>query len=487
MTRYKIRKSIFNSLNFKTWSYFMLFSLSILLLLLFTQLFLLEPFYKATLKKDIISLNKSIYDITISNLEDDVKTGEINKITASNNACILIYNATTTDSKSSDALGETGCALYAQGTVNPSIIDNMAKQRSTTYFVDDYAIDYTNQEVMIYGEKYIINNEMIYIISNFALQSMDNIIRTTQNQFFVIAIILLFLSIVISMLFSGLITKPILNIKNEATKLSQGNYDLSFNKSYINEVDELGETLEIAAVELSNIDETRKELLANVSHDLKTPLTMIKAYAEMIKDISGSNKQKRNEHLDIIINETDNLNILVSDMLDLSKLQAKATKLEMQPFDLTTNIIDTAAKFNTIAKREGVEIVVDCEPELVAIGDKNKINEVIYNFISNALKHYGNDKKIIVKAYLVNLFTIRVEVTDHGPGIDDNTLPYIWDRYYKNDKKYQRAQSGSGLGLAICKAILEQHGCEYGVNTKLNEGSTFYFELKNAESENTSF
>ena len=134
----------------------------------------------------------------------------------------------------------------------------MAKQRGTTYFVDDYAIDYTNQEVMIYGEKYIINNEMIYIISNFALQSMDNIIRTTQNQFFVIAIILLFLSIVISMLFSGLITKPILNIKNEATKLSQGNYDLSFNKSYINEVDELGETLEIAAVELSNIDETRK-------------------------------------------------------------------------------------------------------------------------------------------------------------------------------------------------------------------------------------
>ena len=87
----------------------------------------------------------------------------------------------------------------------------------------------------------------------------------------------------------------------------------------------------------------------------------------------------------------------------------------------------------------------------------------------------------------MNLFTIRVEVTDHGPGIDDNTLPYIWDRYYKNDKKYQRAQSGSGLGLAICKAILEQHGCEYGVNTKLNEGSTFYFELKNAESENTLF
>ena len=457
----------------------MLFSLSILLLLLFSQLFLLEPFYKATLKRDIISLNKSIYDITISNLDDDVKSGEINKLTASNNACILIYNSNTTDSKSSDALGETGCAIYAQGQVNANLIEDMDHQRANTFYKDDYVIDYTNQRVMIYGEKYIINNEKIYIISNFALQSMDSIIRTTQSQFLIIAIIILFMSIVVSIIFSNILTKPILNIKTEATKLSQGNYDIKLNKSYINEVDELGETLELAAVELSNIDETRKELLANVSHDLKTPLTMIKAYAEMIRDISGGNKKKRNEHLDIIISETDKLNVLVSDMLDLSKLQAKATKLDIKPFDLTTNIIETAAKFNTLAKEEGVEIIVDCEPELVAIGDENKINEVIYNFISNALKHYGEDKKIIVKGFLVNLSTVRVEVIDHGPGIDESVLPYIWDRYYKNDKKYQRAQSGSGLGLAICKAILDDHNSNYGVETKINEGSKFYFELKN--------
>ena len=480
---HKINKSVFNSLNFKTWSYFMLFSLSILLLLLFSQIFLMEPFYKATLKKDIISLNRNIYDITISNLEDDVKTSEINRLTASKNACILIYNATTTDSKSSDALGETGCALYAQGSLNPNILEGMEKEKSNTYFRDDYVIDFTSQEVMIYGEKYIINNNRYYILSNFALQSMDNIIRSSQNQYLILAIIVLFISIVISMIFSNFITRPILKIKDEAGKLAQGNYDVSFTKSYINEVDELQETLEVAAEELSNIDETRKELLANVSHDLKTPLTMIKAYAEMIKDISGNNRAKRNEHLDIIINETDNLDVLVSDMLNLSKLQAKALKVEIQPFDLSQNIVETAAKFNTIAQKEGVQIIVECEPELVALGDKNRINEVIYNFISNALKHYGDDRKVLVKGYLINRETIRVEVTDHGPGIDENVLPYIWDRYYKNDRKYQRAQSGSGLGLAIAKAILEEHNSNFGVITAVNEGSTFYFELKSAESE----
>lgn len=477
----RIKKSAFNSLNFKTWSYFMLFSLSILLVLLFSQIFLMEPFYKATLKKDIISLNRNIYDIMISDMEEDVKSSEINKVTASKNACILIYNATTTDSKSSDALGESGCALYSQGSVNPTIMENLERQRSNSYYNDDYVIDYTNQRAMIYGEKYIINNNRYYIISNFALQSMDSIIRSTQNQFLIIGIIVLFLSILISLIFSNLLTRPILNIKNEASKLAQGNYDVSFDKSYINEVDELGETLEVAAAELQNIDSTRKELLANVSHDLKTPLTMIKAYAEMIKDISGSNKRKRNEHLDIIINETDNLNVLVSDMLNMSKLQAHVMKMDMKPFDLSTNIVETAAKFNTIANKEGVEIVVNCEPELVTIGDKNKINEVIYNFISNALKHYGDDKKIYVNGYLADHDTIRVEVIDHGPGIDDKTLPYIWDRYYKNDRKYQRAASGSGLGLAISKAILEEHHSNFGVETKVNEGSKFFFELKTAE------
>lgn len=272
-----------------------------------------------------------------------------------------------------------------------------------------------------------------------------------------------------------------MQIQQEAVKLSEGNYnDVHFEKSDFNEVDELSETLDMAAKELSKVDETRKELFANVSHDLKTPLTMIKAYAEMIRDISGSKKAKRNEHLDVIINETDNLNKLVSDMLDLSKLQDGVASFNFGPFDLSTNILESVNKFNTMVQKEGINIQIDCEPELVAYGDESKINEVLYNFISNALKHCGDDKLIIIRAFLVNKTTIRVEIEDHGPGIDENMLPYIWDRYYKNDKKYTRAQSGSGLGLAINKAILEDHKSKYGVNTEVGKGSTFYFELSSA-------
>jgi len=476
-------KSPVNSLGFKTWLYFMLFALSILLLLLFFQVILLEPFYKNTLKSDIKSLNKNIYNVTISNLDEETKVNEYNHLTNQHNACVLIYNSETTESKTYDVLGDNGCALYSQGNVNQSIINELDRSQEKDIYIQERMIDFSSLEVMIYGEKYVINNEVYFILSNIALQSMNEVIKTTQNQFVIITAIVLVLSVLISFIFSRIISNPIINIKKEAVKLSQGNYDVHYINSDINEVDELSETLVTAAGELSNIDEIRKELLANVSHDLKTPLTMIKAYAEMIRDISGGNKAKRNEHLEVIINETDTLNTLVSDMLDMSKLQSGVGKINIESFDLTDAVKSTSMRFDSLAKKEKVEIVLDCEPELVALGDKDRINEVIYNFISNAMKHYGEDRKIIVKAYLLNNKTIRVEVTDHGPGIDEDILPYIWDRYFKSDKKYKRAESGSGLGLAISKAILEQHGANYGVDTEKGAGSTFYFELPNASAD----
>ena len=474
----KNNKSFLNSISFKTWLYFMLFALVILLVLLFSQIILLEPFYKNTLKRDITTLNSKIYDISFSEMEPDEKSARINSLAASQNACVLIFNTGSNTATAYNPLGANSCAIYADGGVNSEIIEEISQSDSKNFYKEGTIVDLNNSNIMVYGEKYQVNENMYYIISNIALQSMDNVIRTTQYQYIIIAVIILAFSILISLVFSNIISRPILNINNEASKLAKGDYNVSFDKGDINELDDLSETLQLAANELQNIDETRKELIANVSHDLKTPLTMIKAYAEMIKDISGDIEEKRNEHLDVIINETDNLNKLVSDMLDLSKLQAGAININIQPFDLSTVISNSVERFNTIVEKEGLTVKVDCEPELVAYGDEGRINEVLYNFISNALKHYGSDKQVIIKAYLLNKETIRVEIIDHGPGIDEKTLPYIWDRYFKNDRKYQRSQSGSGLGLAINKAILEDHNANFGVNTEINKGSMFYFELK---------
>lgn len=467
-----------NSLGFKSWTYFVLFALSILLLLQFFQLILLEPFYIRTLKKEIKTFTNNVSDIFFSETEIKEKNYLLYSLTMNNNACVIVFDSTNSTTISGfDALGNAGCAIYNNSVVNERFIEVLENTDKDEIYLQGDFIELSDQEVIVYGKKFLVNDQEYYVISNITLQSINIITKTIQNQFILISLIVLTLSLLISLLFSKIISQPIIRIKEEANKLTYGNYELEFEDTGINEVQELADTIDLASKEISKVEEYRNELMANVSHDLKTPLTMIKAYAEMIKDISGDNKDKREKHLDIIINETDSLNTLVSDMLNLSKLQAGAISVDSEPFDLTEQLYSCYYRFEPLAALEDVTIEFECEPELIAIGDGNKIEEVLNNFVNNALKHYGEDRKIIIKGYLKNKDYIRVEVTDHGTGIDEESLPYIWDRYYKIDKHYQRSRSGSGLGLAICRAILETYNCKYGVISKINEGSTFYFEI----------
>ena len=472
------KNRILSSLRFKSWSYFVLFALSILFLLQFFQLILIEPFYKRTLKNEIRSLNDSIANIYFREDENTDVNEEIYNLTVEKEACILIFDKETGKTLGYDALGEGNCAIYNDKAVNTDIIDQLDASEEKSIMIEGPLVEFSNKEVMVYGQKYLHNEKTYFIFSNFALQSINYLTETMQHQFIIITMIVLALSLLISLLFSEIISQPIVSITNEAKKLSYGDYDLHFENFDINEVDQLAQTIDMAGNEIEKVEDLRKELMSNVSHDLKTPLTMIKAYAEMIRDISGSNKKKRNEHLDVIINETDSLSKLVNDMLDLSRLQSSAIDIKLDAFDLTTEINNAVERFQSLADKEGVTLIVNCDPELIALGDKRRINEVLYNFISNALKHYGDDKQIIINAQLINKNTIRVEIIDHGTGIDEENLPYIWDRYFKIDKQYRRSQTGTGLGLAINKAILEAHKANYGVISHINEGSTFYFELQ---------
>lgn len=483
-----MKNKFLNSLKFRSWSYFVLFALSILLLLEFFQIILIEPSYLNTLEKEIKTYTKNVSDIYFRSAEDDdavkLKHSELYSLTMNNNACVIIFDKTKgTTSLAYDALGESGCAIYRDSTVNQKFIEDLDNSTSDEIMEQGQFIELSSQDVMVYGKKFTVDENVYYIISNITLQSLNILSKTIQGQFVYISLLVMGLSLIISILFSNFISGPILQVKQEAKKLSYGNYDVHFDNFEINEIKELAETIEVAAHEIQKVEVVQKELVANVSHDLKTPLTMIKAYAEMIKDISGDNKIKRNEHLDVIIAETDSLNNLVKDLLNLSKLQAGAISVNIQPFDLTGLINEVANHFRPLCLAENVDLVVECEPELVACGDNKRINEVLNNFLSNALKHYGDDKKIIIKAYLLNKDKIKVEIIDHGTGIAKEDLPNIWERYFKIDKSYQRSKTGTGLGLAINKAILEAHQADYGVYSQKDKGSTFYFELNNADME----
>lgn len=300
-----------------------------------------------------------------------------------------------------------------------------------------------------------------------------------QRQFLFVAIIIMLLTLFISIFFSTRLTNPIISINKHAKELPQGKFDLTIDEKNFNEIKQLAATLQDASKEIAKSDDLRRELMANISHDLRTPLTMIKAYAEMIRDLSGDNPEKRERHLKVIIDETDRLSSLVNDILDLSKLQAGVTEMNMSVFDLSERLSGVISRFDILKENDGIIIELHADEGIMINADITKLEQVVYNLINNAVTYTGDDNTVIVRLYRKSPGLMRFEVTDHGDGIAPEYLPYIWDRYYKvseRNKTHKRAKMGSGIGLSIVKNVLEKHGFAYGADSTVGRGSTFWFE-----------
>jgi len=277
-------------------------------------------------------------------------------------------------------------------------------------------------------------------------------------------------------LLSKRLSKPISDITRSAKMLEIGNYGVKFVKGDYREINELASVLNSTAVTLSKSDELRRDLLANVSHDLRTPLTIIKSYAEMIRDISGKDDAKREVHTNIIVDETNRLSMLVNDILDLSKLESGEGVYENERFSLS-RVAEASLDGFKAFEEDGYTFEVDIADDLYVMGDYRRIKSVIYNLIINAVNYTGDDKKVIISLKKSGN-TALFEVTDTGKGIAEEDIPKVWQRYYRSSNTHKRNVLGSGLGLSIVKMILSAHDADFGVNSKIDEGSTFWFTMK---------
>jgi signal transduction histidine kinase len=241
---------------------------------------------------------------------------------------------------------------------------------------------------------------------------------------------------------------------------------------------QLSDSLNYLKEEVKHSDQFQKELLANVSHDFKTPLTMIKAYAMMIKEISGNDPEKRDKHLQVIIDESDRLTGLVNDVLNTSKISAGLEQLNKKVFNLTEFLYGIINKFQYLQETQGYSIMVDIDPNLYTLADEEKIGQVIYNLISNAVNYTGEDKTIYISLKdSPQDNRIKFSVRDTGKGISDDEIKNIWDRYYRSKDSHTRPVKGTGLGLNIVKIILKSHSFDFGVKSELGKGSTFYVDF----------
>ena len=441
-----------------------IFSNFILLFVFLMQIVLLNKFYEIYKTKQLETVEKEIIsnEVVTKNLLED--------IAFNNGICISVY---------SDGVIETISNIYNKGCI-------IGDKKTSEEYVDEFIKSGKKEDTKIlfsrkYGNKTIIKsiklNNTTYIFLNSSLKPLDASIELLKSQFTYIVIITLLVSVIISYFLSKMISNPIIKISDSAKKLANGNFDVKFDTDTgLYEINELSETLELAKNELSKTDELRRDLMANVGHDLKTPLTMIKAYAEMTRDFENQSVQKRNDNLNIIIEETDRLNILVQDILDLSKLQSKTYELKYEKFDLDELIRNVIKRFYILIDNEGYQIVYDNNKSIMINADKKRIEQVIYNLVNNAINYTGDDKNIYINIKNKNKNLI-VEIIDTGKGIDKSEIKHIWNKYYHNEKKHKRNAIGTGLGLSIVKTILENHNYKYGVKSSKGKGSTFYFEI----------
>ena len=214
--------------------------------------------------------------------------------------------------------------------------------------------------------------------------------------------------------------------------------------------------------------------MANISHDLRTPLALIYSYAEVMHDFPTEVTPNKTQ---VIMDETRRLTSLVNDILDTTKLESGIQNLNITEYNLTQSIDEMTRRIAELIRRDGYAITFTHEGDAVVAADETKITQVYYNLLINAVNYAGTDRTIAVRQILSG-GTVRVEVTDTGEGIAPEEQLYIWDRYYKVDKKHKRAVTGTGLGLSIVKKVVALHGGDCGVVSDIGQGSTFWFSLK---------
>ena len=290
-----------------------------------------------------------------------------------------------------------------------------------------------------------------------------------------VALILLVLDLLLAILFSRWFTNPIRKLSNGAQEIASGNYDVQIKVERHDEIGRLAEDFNHMAAEVKRSAQLEKDILANVSHDLRTPLTLIKGYAETVRDLTGSDDAKRTEQCSIIVDETNRLSTLVNSVMELSKVQSGAERPNLVDFDMSDLCFEVAGRYDALCDKNHWQLDLQANEPCPVSADPAMMERVMHNLLGNAFHHIGADGVVVLRA-IPQEKGCRIEIEDHGPGIPPEDLPYIFDRYYR--ARQDSGRIGTGLGLSITKAILQQHGFAFGVDSAVGRGSTFWFEMK---------
>lgn len=338
------------------------------------------------------------------------------------------------------------------------------------------------------------SGSFVYIRTNY--QSMTDSVQISNRFLGYIGLAAIILSVILMLIISNSFTKPIFQLTDIARRMSQLDFEAKYQVTTQDEIGMLGSSINILSEQLEGtiselksannelqkdienkiqIDEMRKEFLSNVSHELKTPIALIQGYAEGLEDNINEDSQSREFYCDVIIDEANKMNKIVKKLLSLNQIEFGKNQLHFERFDIVQVIGSVISSARLLASQKDARIIMEEYEPVYVWADEYMVEEVITNYISNAINHVDGEKEIIVRVEQKEE-AVHISVFNTGKCIPNEELDKIWIKFYKVDKARTRAYGGSGIGLSIVKAIVESMNQNCGVINR-EDGVEFWFDL----------
>ncbi len=326
-----------------------------------------------------------------------------------------------------------------------------------------------------YGENEVVGAVLLHIPTSLLKVGLSSVL----NQVLPPAVLAVVLGTILAFFLARSQVKPMKEMSSAVREFSKGDLTRRVDVHCGGELEELGDSINRMAEELSRLEDSRRSFVANVSHELRSPITCMRGYVQAMQD-GVIPQEDMPRYYQIVLDETDRLTALVNDLLDLSRLESGKFPLTLAPFDanelMRRNLINFEPRID--AKSIAVEVELADGP-LMVMADANRINQVVSNIIDNAVKFMDGEGSLLTVRTARQGKDVRFTIANNGPRIAEADLPYIFERFYKADKAHTSGQ-GTGLGLSICQRIMQQHGSKIEVRSD-DRQTAFEFTLPAAE------
>lgn len=490
------------SLNNKLFMWLAFLVLIVILIIWILNTTILESFYIQTKKEDLSRLyfeinkiyNKYDYNSNSDSIEKELEKIDSKKnidIVVQNGGEITVYSTSRDFSRNKFLLSNLDMSLYLDSENFKNFFSN-----GKNYFTDIISDSNLNSDfVFLFGK--LDNNFNIFIRT--PMESIKESVNITNKFLIIVGALALLISACLAFAISKTFTKPIKELNTISQKMSNLDFSQKYNVVTDDEIGMLGTSintlssnlektiyelkkanleLEKDIEETSKITEMRSQFISDVSHELKTPIALIQGYAEGLVDGIVTDEESRKYYCEVILDEANKMAELTRGLLDLSNLEYGKNELNIQEFNITELINNLLKKQELILNEKNIKTVFNYTDELIVKGDTFRIEQVLTNYLNNAIKNVNDEKliEITIDDSLPNNL-IRVSIFNSGNHISDEDLLRIWNRFYKADSSRNRETGGSGIGLSLVKAIMRQHHMNYGCDN-VDGGVSFYFELE---------